>query len=183
MFISSTSTNGSVVPEVSASSDIDLDLGLGDTAGSKMIDLAASSSARSSTSDGHLDAPSEVATAGWTVTDALIMASRVFESGTSYANALYLNVVHFDRAIQAEARINRMERAQADALGAFRTELDTLRNSMEKRISELERECAELRQENATLKSTGPVEETVIEIPAPGAGRIPQTRSTGRKHT
>ncbi len=38
------------------------------------------------------------------VSDALIMASRVLESGTTYADALYTNIVHFDRAVQAEGK-------------------------------------------------------------------------------
>gem|GEM_PF-6825817 len=38
------------------------------------------------------------------------MAVRVLESGTSYATALYLNIQHFDRAIQAEARIQLLEK-------------------------------------------------------------------------
>ncbi len=32
----------------------------------------------------------------------MIMTARVLESGTSYATALYLNIVHFDRALAAE---------------------------------------------------------------------------------
>lgn len=37
------------------------------------------------------------------------MAARVLESGTTYAIALYLNIEHFDRAIQAEARVTALE--------------------------------------------------------------------------
>jgi hypothetical protein len=36
------------------------------------------------------------------ISDALAMCARVLESGTSYATALYLNIQHFDRAVQAE---------------------------------------------------------------------------------
>jgi len=43
------------------------------------------------------------------VSDALTMTARVLESGTSYATALYLNIVHFDQAIQAEKRITKLE--------------------------------------------------------------------------
>ena len=43
------------------------------------------------------------------VSDALTMAARVLESGTSYAMALLLNIQHFDRAIQAETRITQLE--------------------------------------------------------------------------
>ncbi len=44
------------------------------------------------------------------VSDALTMAARVLESGTSYATALLLNIQHFDRAIQAETRITQLEK-------------------------------------------------------------------------
>jgi transcriptional regulator with XRE-family HTH domain len=44
------------------------------------------------------------------LSDAITMAVRVLESGTSYATALYLNIQHFDRAIQAEARIQLLEK-------------------------------------------------------------------------
>jgi transcriptional regulator with XRE-family HTH domain len=43
------------------------------------------------------------------ISDAMTMAARVLESKTSYATALYLNIQHFDRALRAEARINRLE--------------------------------------------------------------------------
>lgn len=46
------------------------------------------------------------------VSDALTMAARVLESDTSYATALYLNIQHFDRAIQAETRIVQLEERQ-----------------------------------------------------------------------
>jgi uncharacterized coiled-coil protein SlyX len=36
------------------------------------------------------------------ISDALSMTARVLESGTSYATALYLNIQHFDRAVQSE---------------------------------------------------------------------------------
>lgn len=48
------------------------------------------------------------------VSDALVMASRVLESGTSYAIALYLNIQHFDRAINAEARLVTVEQRIAE---------------------------------------------------------------------
>lgn len=36
------------------------------------------------------------------ITDAITMCTAVLESGTSYAGALYHNLVHFDRAVKAE---------------------------------------------------------------------------------
>ena len=43
------------------------------------------------------------------VSDAFTMTARILESGTSYADALYLNILHFDWAIQAEKRIVNLE--------------------------------------------------------------------------
>lgn len=48
------------------------------------------------------------------ITDILLMAAGVLESGTSYADALTLNIQHFDRAIRAEARILNLERECED---------------------------------------------------------------------
>jgi transcriptional regulator with XRE-family HTH domain len=36
------------------------------------------------------------------ISDAIIMCTRVLESGTSYATALYFNIQHFDRAVNSE---------------------------------------------------------------------------------
>ena len=36
------------------------------------------------------------------ISDALTMCTRVLESGTSYATALYFNIEHFDRAVKSE---------------------------------------------------------------------------------
>ena len=46
---------------------------------------------------------------GFRISDAMAMAARVLESGTTYAIALYLNIEHFDRAIQAETRVTALE--------------------------------------------------------------------------
>lgn len=51
---------------------------------------------------------------GFKVSEALTMAARVLESRTSYALALFTNIQHFDRAIQAEARISDLERLNRD---------------------------------------------------------------------
>ncbi len=48
------------------------------------------------------------------LSDAITMAARVLDSGTSYAYALYLNVLHFDRAINAENRIANLEKENGD---------------------------------------------------------------------
>jgi Sec-independent protein translocase protein TatA len=151
------------------------------------IELAAKVEAKSHTGDVRLDIEdaSEEAEAGRKVIEALVMAKRVLESRTTYADALYLNVVHFDRAIMAETRIANIERTQADAMGAFRKELNDIKGSTDKRISELERECAELKKENATLKRTGPVDPHGDSAPkrAAGSKEIPATNSTGRVKT
>ena len=43
------------------------------------------------------------------ISEAMTMTARVLESGTSYATALYLNIVHFDRAVQSETVVKRCE--------------------------------------------------------------------------
>lgn len=57
------------------------------------------------------------------LSEALTMVARVLESGTSYATALYVNIQHFDRAIQAEKRIANLEQKN---------------NGLEKRLNNLE---------------------------------------------
>jgi transcriptional regulator with XRE-family HTH domain len=70
------------------------------------------------------------------VSDAITMTLRVLSSETSYADALYLNIVHFDRAIQAE----RQQKLDAT------------------RLSILEKQVAELTQQIKGLQEgkTGP---------------------------
>jgi len=46
---------------------------------------------------------------GFEASHVLKMAARVIASNTSYAQALYLNIIHFDRATQAEERLNHLE--------------------------------------------------------------------------
>jgi uncharacterized coiled-coil protein SlyX len=65
------------------------------------------------------------------------MAARVLESRTSYALALFTNIQHFDRAIQAEARIAQLERKDQEQMD---------------RINKLEGECDELRKRVAALE-------------------------------
>jgi transcriptional regulator with XRE-family HTH domain len=56
------------------------------------------------------------------ISEALTMTAHVLESGTSYATALYLNIVQFNRAVSAEATISKCQdnianlQAQVDAL-------------------------------------------------------------------
>lgn len=74
---------------------------------------------------------------GFKVSEVLTMAARVLESGTSYALALLTNIQHFDRAIQAEARISDLEnknKDQADRIGKLENECEDLR----KRLAALE---------------------------------------------
>jgi transcriptional regulator with XRE-family HTH domain len=49
------------------------------------------------------------AQARWKVSDALVIAARVLESKTSYGDALYASIIHFDRALQAEDKIAMLE--------------------------------------------------------------------------
>jgi len=58
---------------------------------------------------------------------AVELAVRVLGSGTSYAYALYLNVIHFDRAILAESRIAVLEKKCEALEKEFRKEIDILK--------------------------------------------------------
>jgi len=78
------------------------------------------------------------------ISDALAMTARVLESRTSYATALYLNIVHFDRAVSSESIVSKCEedlRAQGELLAKMQTRLD-----------ELERKNENLKQEIRELK-------------------------------
>lgn len=71
------------------------------------------------------------------MSDAVAMAVEVLGSETGYSDALYLNIQHFARAIQVEARLSYMEkqdREQSD------------------RIAKLEKECDDLKEEITGLK-------------------------------
>ncbi len=46
--------------------------------------------------------------------DAMRMVTNILLSGTSYANALFLKIQHFDRAITAESRISNLENKNND---------------------------------------------------------------------
>jgi transcriptional regulator with XRE-family HTH domain len=65
------------------------------------------------------------------ISDALAMTARVLESRTSYATALYLNIVHFDRAVSSESIVSKCEedlRAQGELLTKMQARLDDLEN-------------------------------------------------------
>jgi transcriptional regulator with XRE-family HTH domain len=62
----------------------------------------------------------------WNVSDALDMASRVLVSNTSYADALYVSIAHFDRALQAESRIMKMKQQCQDQAEDLSTELGNM---------------------------------------------------------
>jgi hypothetical protein len=65
------------------------------------------------------------------------MATNVLLSNTSYAYALYLNIVQFSRAIMGDDRIVNFEKKYKE---------------MEKRIEELEKSIKVLTEENRALK-------------------------------
>ena len=71
------------------------------------------------------------------------MTARVLESGTSYATALYLNIVHFDRAVQSESVVKRCEDNLQEMHGAI--------FQMQTRLDELERENKRLNKEIKAL--------------------------------
>ncbi|PIP07537.1 MAG: hypothetical protein COX51_06400 [Syntrophobacteraceae bacterium CG23_combo_of_CG06-09_8_20_14_all_50_8] len=72
------------------------------------------------------------------ISEALTMAARVLESGTSYATSLYLNIQHFDCLIAAEARIARVESSQRD----FETRTHARLQEMEEKIEQLNQTAA-----------------------------------------
>ena len=66
------------------------------------------------------------------LSESLTKAAEVLESGTSYATALHLNIVHFHRAIQAESEIAEL-RAENKELKA---RIERLEEKMDKFIAE-----------------------------------------------
>lgn len=76
------------------------------------------------------------------VSAAITMTLRILNSETSYSDALYLNIVHFDRAIQAERQQNEHTNRIAE---------------LERKMSVLSKELAEkigaLQEENNKLKN------------------------------
>jgi hypothetical protein len=78
------------------------------------------------------------------ISDAMTMTARVLESGTSYATALYLNIVHFDRAVSAETT---MFKCQEDL-----HKQGELIAQMQTRLDEMDREAKTLREEIRELK-------------------------------
>ena len=88
------------------------------------------------------------------ISEALRMTASVLESGTSYATALYLNIVHFDRAVCAETTISKCQedlRTQGDLIAKMQARLDELekRNS---RFDELEKQNSDQAREIRELK-------------------------------
>lgn len=75
------------------------------------------------------------------LSDALTMAARVLESGSSYATALYLNIQHFDRAIRAESRIAQVEKTQ----GEIEQRSRDFEEKMQAEINELRKEVNRLK--------------------------------------
>lgn len=88
------------------------------------------------------------------VHEALLMATRVLESDTSYADALYLNIQHFDRAIQAEERLSIIE--------------DENKQQLDRLVS-LEDECEDLKKRLDILES---------KTPAPDGGALKKSAAT-----
>lgn len=61
------------------------------------------------------------------ISDAIIMCTRVLESGTSYATALYFSIQHFDHALEIE---NYSKKCQDD-LNSFKKEFMEMKNRLE----------------------------------------------------
>lgn len=83
------------------------------------------------------------------ISDALAMTARVLESRTSYATALYLNIVHFDRAVSSESIVSKCEedlRAQGELLAKMQARLDDLESqnkTLTQEIRELKGACGD----------------------------------------
>lgn len=61
------------------------------------------------------------------ISEAMTMMARVLESGTSYATALYFNIVHFDRAIAATQELH----ACQDRITNLETQVAALRRQVD----------------------------------------------------
>jgi hypothetical protein len=81
------------------------------------------------------------------ISDALMMCTRVLESGTSYATALYFNIEHFDRAVKSE--IN-----QSQCMEDIKSMNDTI-SKMQTRMDEVEKDNKKLRDEIKKLQGLG----------------------------
>ncbi len=80
---------------------------------------------------------------------AIELAVRVLGSGTSYAYALYLNVIHFDRAILAESRIAVLEKKCEE----LEKKVEKLLNIADK-VEKLEAENRELNRQLNLLRES-----------------------------
>ncbi len=85
------------------------------------------------------------------IRDVVYMATQILESGTSYAHALYLNIVHFDRALQGETRI---EKCEGD-IRRLEGEVESMKKMVEK-----------LSEENKLLKGCGGSSAPIDQGPA-----------------
>ena len=95
----------------------------------------------------------------WILDDAISKAHRVLTSSTSYADALYVNIVHFDRALDAEERVQEMERnqqKQSEDLSAIREELD----KMNSQLQSIKNENSELKKELSSGKNSEELKTT-----------------------
>jgi len=122
----------------------------------------------------YADDISQPSTHHWKISDAVTMATRVLDSETSYADALYVNIVHFDRALQAEGRIVKMEQQQKDT--------EAVLSHIQNDLGALKEEFLLLKKENVSLKmSRSSGEKTdcdVIEAPQHVSTRKTSSRKT-----
>ena len=80
------------------------------------------------------------------ISDALAMAARVLESGTTYGIALYLNIVHFDRAVIMEAHHQRC----LDEMREMKEKIDKMQGGLD----EVNKTVKRLEEENRDLRGT-----------------------------
>jgi len=76
------------------------------------------------------------------ISDALAMAARVLESRTSYATALYLIIVQFNKAVESEATLSRCKddlRTQGELISRMQDRLNDLERKNEKLSKEIKK--------------------------------------------
>lgn len=85
------------------------------------------------------------------ITDAITMCTAVLESGTSYAGALYHNLVHFDRAVKAEIS-QKQYQLDIQIVNDKYLELEKALSEMRTRMDEVIDENKKLRESNKILQ-------------------------------
>lgn len=91
---------------------------------------------------------------GFKISQMLAMTARVLESGTTYAVALAYNIQHFDRAITAESRIDKLQQTVQSQGQTISNQAGVIRELQDECIS-VRKEVEELKSQLARLLATG----------------------------